>query len=90
MSNVGLAVSRFFAFFFTLMITLAVVIGAYSAVAGQPVDKTWSAVEALVIAAIVLLALAIAGSYVATLLDGHAAGASRSIQPAAADHVEPN
>jgi len=36
---------------------LDILIAAYAAVAGQPIDTTWSAVEALVITAVVLLTL---------------------------------
>jgi hypothetical protein len=57
--QVAASISRFFGFFFTLLITIAVVIASYAIVAGQPIDKTWSAVEALILASAVLLVLAV-------------------------------
>jgi uncharacterized membrane protein len=62
--QVATTVSRFFGFFFTLLVTIAVVIAAYTIVAGQPVDKIWSAVEALVIAAVAVLVLAVAAALI--------------------------
>jgi hypothetical protein len=67
--QVAAAISRFFGFFFALLVTIAVVIASYSIVAGQPVDKTWSAVEALTIASIAVLVLAVAATLVRDVME---------------------
>jgi len=83
MQQVASTVSRFFGFFFTLLVTIAVVIAAYSIVAGQPVDKTWSAVEALIIAAVALLILAFAAAVLPGALENRRRSPVTPIEAAA-------
>ncbi len=82
MHQVGPAVSRFFGFFFALLITIAVVIASYAIVAGQPIQKTWNAVEALLIASVVVLALALVADRVPGWFE-------RRMPSGAAMHVSP-
>jgi hypothetical protein len=59
MRDVLTAVGRFLGFFFVLMVTVTVLIAAYSIVATAPLSQTWDAVKALVITAVVLLLFAL-------------------------------
>jgi hypothetical protein len=61
----GLAVSRFLGFFFALTLTLAVVVTAYSIVAGAPISQIWDGIKALIISAVVLLIFTILAALIA-------------------------
>jgi uncharacterized membrane protein len=75
MRDILFAVGRFLGFFFVLMLTVTVLIAAYSAVASAPISQTWDAVKALVITAVVLLLLALGCGLIA---DGMTASRDRN------------
>lgn len=65
MSEILSAVGRFLGFFFVLVLTIAVLITVYSALATAPISQTWDAVKALVVTAVVLLLLALGSGMLA-------------------------
>ncbi|HEX6510359.1 MAG TPA: hypothetical protein VF221_22240, partial [Chloroflexota bacterium] len=65
MSEILFAVGRFLSFFFVLVLTIALLITVYSALATAPASQTWDAVKALVVTALVLLLLALGSGLLA-------------------------